>query len=89
MALASIPPAASAPALVVLNSSNNSPTSEALKDLLAVKVRPFTVTVSPLCMALKVMTEVEGAELPRVKDLAGVGSMPFLKMRLKAAPPLT
>jgi hypothetical protein len=61
----------------------------ALNDLLAVKVRPFTVTVSPLFMALKVRVEVEAALLPRLKTLVGVGSMLFFKTRLKAAPPFT
>jgi len=53
--LASTPPA---------NWSNNSPTSEALKDLLAVKVMPFTVTVSPLLIALKVTVIVDAVPEP-------------------------
>ena len=89
MALAATPPAATAAAVVVSNWSNSSPTSEAFKDLLAVKVKPFTVTVSPLFIALKVMVEVDAAPLTELKTLVGVGLMLFFKTRLKAAPPFT
>jgi len=59
-----MPPAATEAVVVVSNFSNISPTSEALKDLLAVKVMPFTVTVSPLLIALKVTVIVDAVPEP-------------------------
>ena len=46
-------------AVVPLRFANAMPTSEAVRALLAVNVRPLTATESPLAMAAKVRVEVD------------------------------
>jgi len=81
-----------------LKFSNICPTSEAVRFLLAVSVKPLTVTVSPLFMAFKVSAMVEAvpvtllagsAATPCVNTCVGVGSTPFLRTKLNATPSFT
>ena len=74
-------------AVVPLRFANAMPTSDAVKALLAVKVRPLTVTASPLAKGEKVSVAVDlvptvvtelAATAPCEKVLVGVVAVPLL-----------
>ena len=88
--------------LVALRLAKASPTSEAVRALLDVKVKPFTLTDSPLAMAAKVRVDVDfvpgvvvdtpsvtvvTSAVPWLNTFVGVGPLPLDKTKLKAAPP--
>jgi len=84
--------------LVVFSCAKRSPTSVAVRFLLAVKVKPFTVTLSPVVMLEKLTVAVDFVAVtagvltsaaPWLNTLVGVGPLPLDNIKLNAAPPLS
>ena len=82
--------------LAALRLAKATPTSEDVSALLAVKVKPFTFTDSPLAMAAKVRVAVDlvpgvllTSAVPWLNTLVGVGPLPLDKIKLNAAPLLS
>ena len=83
---------------VVFNCAKRSPTSVAGRFLLAVKLKPFTVTVSPVAMLEKLIVAVDlvavtagvmTSAVPWLNTLVGVGPLPLDNIKLKALPLLS
>ena len=80
---------------VVFNCAKRSPTSVAVRFLLAVKVKPFTATVSPVVMLEKLIVALDlvavtagvmTSAVPWLNTLVGVGPLPLDRIKLKALP---